>query len=180
MTLTTIISVLLADSKNAAGTQTLEGLATRSGVVASALIKLVSEDRAGNWPPRVAHYALPACFQPYQDIYLKAISGISTTTPMLYDAINKKRMAEFRGTIAKLLAERVNLLDVKAALKRLESGRFRSVHKIRARPYLEQPAPERLIVTAGTSVIETSQTKCFDDAYEPLDDTLATQTQLAV
>ncbi|KAI0502774.1 hypothetical protein F5B22DRAFT_58276 [Xylaria bambusicola] len=57
---------------------------------------------------------------------------------------------------------------------------FRSAHRSRARPYLEHPAPERLIMTAGKSVLETPKTKGFDDAYKPLDDMLMAQLQLTV
>lgn len=107
--------------KNVDRIRSLKDLATRSEV-ASALVKLISEDGAGDWPPRVTHYSLPACFQPYQDIYLELIPTLSTSTPTLDDAVNKERMVEFRGSMTRLLAERINISEVKAALARFESG----------------------------------------------------------
>lgn len=37
-------------------------------------------------------------------------------------------------------------------------------------PYLEQPAPERLTMTAGKSVLETPSTKGVKEALKVLDD----------
>ncbi|KAI3336198.1 hypothetical protein F4824DRAFT_509968 [Ustulina deusta] len=96
---------------------------------ASALSKLVEEDGAGNWPPRAAHHNLPRCFQPYQSIYMEIIPTLSTNTPTLDDAANKERMANFRRTMSKLLAERVNIPEVEAALKRFESGDHSSLKR---------------------------------------------------
>lgn len=39
-------------------------------------------------------------------------------------------------------------------------------------PYLEQPAPERLIMTAGKSVLENSSTKSTKEALKGLDEML--------
>jgi hypothetical protein len=38
--------------------------------------------------------------------------------------------------------------------------------------YLEQPAPERLVMTAGKSVLESASTKDTKDALKVLDDML--------
>ncbi|KAI1119755.1 hypothetical protein F5Y10DRAFT_283806 [Nemania abortiva] len=92
--------------------------------VASALARLIGEDGAGDWPPRSAHHDLPSCFQPYQDIYLELIPNLSTAHPTLDDDVNRSRIAEFRGSMSKLLAQRINIPEVKAALKRFESGDY--------------------------------------------------------
>ncbi|KAI3318439.1 hypothetical protein HD806DRAFT_526373 [Xylariaceae sp. AK1471] len=88
----------------------------------SALSRLVDEDGAGDWPPRVAHHDLPSCFQHYQDIYLELVPHLSTATPSLDDDTNKQRMAKFRSSMRKLLAERISISDVELALARVESG----------------------------------------------------------
>ena len=42
-------------------------------------------------------------------------------------------------------------------------------------PYLEQPAPERLVMTAGKSVLEGPETRGIKDALKVLDDMLASR-----
>lgn len=42
-------------------------------------------------------------------------------------------------------------------------------------PYLEQPAPERLVMTAGKSVIEGPTTKDTQEALKALDQLLVTR-----
>lgn len=42
-------------------------------------------------------------------------------------------------------------------------------------PYLEQPAPERLAMTAGKSVLEGPATKNTKEALKPLDQMLVTR-----
>ncbi|KAI9760772.1 MAG: hypothetical protein M1835_000111 [Candelina submexicana] len=49
---------------------------------------------------------------------------------------------------------------------------FRVAHRARVMPYLEQPAPERLTMTAGKSVLETPSTKDTKEALKVLDDML--------
>ncbi|KAE8149661.1 hypothetical protein BDV25DRAFT_155887 [Aspergillus avenaceus] len=49
---------------------------------------------------------------------------------------------------------------------------FRSAHRTRVMPYLEQPAPERLTMTAGKSVLEGPDAK---SALKVLDDMLVTR-----
>jgi len=46
---------------------------------------------------------------------------------------------------------------------------FRAVHRARIRPYLNVAAPERLIMTAGKSVLETEEIKEVEVAIAPLD-----------
>ncbi|RWA10104.1 hypothetical protein EKO27_g4999 [Xylaria grammica] len=109
------------NSKNSDKIRDINKYASRNEV-ASALSRLISEDGAGDWPPRCAHHDLPSCFQPYQDIYLELIPNMSTAHPTLDDEANGNRMAEFRGSMSKLLAQRVNIPEVEAALKRFEAG----------------------------------------------------------
>ncbi|ETS87858.1 hypothetical protein PFICI_01686 [Pestalotiopsis fici W106-1] len=48
---------------------------------------------------------------------------------------------------------------------------FRAAHRTRVMPYLEQPAPERLVMTAGKSVLETNgQEQEIKEVLKPLDD----------
>ncbi|MCJ1269100.1 hypothetical protein MMC22_008989 [Lobaria immixta] len=57
---------------------------------------------------------------------------------------------------------------------------FRVAHRARAMPYLEQPAPERLAMTAGKSVIEGRTAKETRDALKALDQLLATRLKETV
>jgi hypothetical protein len=52
---------------------------------------------------------------------------------------------------------------------------FRAAHRARVMSYLEQPAPERLMMTAGKSVLEGSASKNLAEALKPLDDMLSTR-----
>ncbi|CAD6440169.1 407eb133-dff1-43af-a450-16cd04a5ef6e [Sclerotinia trifoliorum] len=52
---------------------------------------------------------------------------------------------------------------------------FRAAHRARVMSYLQEPAPERLVMTAGKSVLENSNTNGLADALKPLDDMLATR-----
>ncbi|QSZ35580.1 hypothetical protein DSL72_008450 [Monilinia vaccinii-corymbosi] len=49
---------------------------------------------------------------------------------------------------------------------------FRAAHRARAMPYLKEPAPERLMMTAGKSVLGNASADSLDDALKPLDDML--------
>lgn len=49
---------------------------------------------------------------------------------------------------------------------------FRTAHRARVMPYLEQPAPERLTMTAGKSVLEGPTTKDTKEALKILDQML--------
>ncbi|MCJ1266909.1 hypothetical protein MMC22_006794 [Lobaria immixta] len=57
---------------------------------------------------------------------------------------------------------------------------FRAAHRARAMPYLQQPAPERLAMTAGKSVIEGRTPKETRDAFKALDQLLATRLKETV
>jgi hypothetical protein len=57
---------------------------------------------------------------------------------------------------------------------------FRAAHKTRVKSYLQQPAPERLIMTAGKSVLENQNTHGFEDAYKTLDDMMAARLELTI
>ncbi|CAG8977803.1 hypothetical protein HYALB_00010888 [Hymenoscyphus albidus] len=50
---------------------------------------------------------------------------------------------------------------------------FRTAHRVRVEPYLSVPAPERLIMTAGKSVLENDQVHDYEAAIALLDMTLA-------
>ena len=52
---------------------------------------------------------------------------------------------------------------------------FRAAHRARVMPYLEQPAPERLTMTAGKSVLEGSTKKDTKEALKVLDEMLLTR-----
>ncbi|KAF8908034.1 hypothetical protein CPB85DRAFT_802273 [Mucidula mucida] len=47
--------------------------------------------------------------------------------------------------------------------------RFRHAHRGRARPYLNQPAPERLMMTAGKSVLESDERQSLNAVLDFLD-----------
>ena len=47
-------------------------------------------------------------------------------------------------------------------------------------PYLEQPAPERLTMTAGKSVLESPTTKDTKEALKVLDEMLVTRLKQTV
>ena len=49
---------------------------------------------------------------------------------------------------------------------------FRTAHRVRVKPYLDVPAPERLIMTAGKSVLEKENVHDFIAAIAPLDELL--------
>lgn len=52
---------------------------------------------------------------------------------------------------------------------------FRSAHRARAFSYLEQPAPERLVMTAGKSVLEGVTNQETENNLKALDKMLATR-----
>lgn len=57
---------------------------------------------------------------------------------------------------------------------------FRTAHRARVMPYLEQPAPERLTMTAGKSVLEGPTTRDTKDALRVLDQMLVTRLKETV
>jgi hypothetical protein len=57
---------------------------------------------------------------------------------------------------------------------------FRAAHRTRVMPYLEQPAPERLTMTAGKSVLEGPTTKDTKEALKVLDQMLVTRLKETV
>ncbi|TGO37458.1 hypothetical protein BHYA_0097g00350 [Botrytis hyacinthi] len=46
---------------------------------------------------------------------------------------------------------------------------FRTAHRVRVKPYLSVPAPERMIMTAGKSVLEKDDVHDYESAIAPLD-----------
>lgn len=57
---------------------------------------------------------------------------------------------------------------------------FRAAHRTRVIPYLKQPAPERLIMTAGKSILENEDTNGLEDALAPLNKMMTTRLQETV
>lgn len=57
---------------------------------------------------------------------------------------------------------------------------FRAAHRARVMPYLAQPAPERLAMTAGKSVLEGPATKDIQEALKPLDQMLITRLKQTI
>ncbi|KAF4237968.1 hypothetical protein CNMCM6457_000445 [Aspergillus fumigatiaffinis] len=57
---------------------------------------------------------------------------------------------------------------------------FRAAHRTRVIPYLKQPAPERLIMTAGKSVLENEGSNGLEDALAPLNKMMTTRLQETV
>ncbi|KAL8929483.1 MAG: hypothetical protein Q9208_001152 [Pyrenodesmia sp. 3 TL-2023] len=57
---------------------------------------------------------------------------------------------------------------------------FRGAHRTRVMPYLEQPAPERLTMTAGKSVLEGPSTKDTKEALKALDEMLLNRLKLTI
>ena len=59
---------------------------------------------------------------------------------------------------------------------------YRAAHRTRVMPYLEQPAPERLVMTAGKSVLEDSTTtgKDMKDILKNLDEMLLNRLKQTV
>ncbi|KAL9581044.1 MAG: hypothetical protein Q9212_004133 [Teloschistes hypoglaucus] len=57
---------------------------------------------------------------------------------------------------------------------------FRAAHRTRVMPYLEQPAPERMTMTAGKSVLEGPNMKDTKEALKALDKMLLDRLKLTV
>ncbi|KAF4219269.1 hypothetical protein CNMCM5878_003573 [Aspergillus fumigatiaffinis] len=57
---------------------------------------------------------------------------------------------------------------------------FRAAHRTRVIPYLKQPAPERLIMTVGKSVLENEGSNGLEDALAPLNKMMTTRLQETV
>lgn len=57
---------------------------------------------------------------------------------------------------------------------------FRAAHRTRVMPYLEEPAPERLIMTAGKSILEGPSTKDTKQALKVLDEMLEKRLKLTI
>ena len=57
---------------------------------------------------------------------------------------------------------------------------YRAAHRARVMPYLEQPAPERLTMTAGKSVLEGATAEETKEALRSLDRLLANRLKETV
>ncbi|KAI0481314.1 hypothetical protein GGR56DRAFT_688989 [Xylariaceae sp. FL0804] len=94
--------------------------------LAAAFSDLVHEDGAGSWPPR-ANYELidwPEAIRPYKEIYLEMAPLLPAETPSLDDQVNIQRIATFRLRFQQLLAERVDMTQVRELLEAADSGRW--------------------------------------------------------
>ncbi|KAJ6079751.1 hypothetical protein N7467_009504 [Penicillium canescens] len=72
--------------------------------------------------------------------------------------------------------------EIRAEISKLVQAMrvFRAAHRTRVIPYLKQPAPERLIMTAGKSVLENEDTNGLEDALAPLNKMMTTRLQETV
>jgi hypothetical protein len=57
---------------------------------------------------------------------------------------------------------------------------FRTAHRTRVMSYLEEPAPERFVMTAGKSVLEGPTTKDTKEALKVLDQMLVNRLKETV
>ncbi|PSR84007.1 hypothetical protein BD289DRAFT_434880 [Coniella lustricola] len=97
----------------------------QSHELALLFIKLVDMDGAGNWPPRVDHENWPAPLRPYKDIYLQLIPFLAVDVKLAYnDEANIERRRDYRASMRKLLAERVDLSEVKRVLALPEANQW--------------------------------------------------------
>jgi hypothetical protein len=83
--------------------------------VAKSLNELVLEDGAGSWPPLVDHTLShwPEALRLYRHIYQELATLLPKATPSLDDQVNTALIAEFRGRFRDLLADRIDLTEVK-------------------------------------------------------------------
>ena len=92
--------------------------------VASSLIKLVDQDGAGEWPPKVNHDDWPLALRPYKDIYLELAPLLPQHEPSLDDGVNNARREIYRSLFRKLLIERVDIARVQKILATVEVGNW--------------------------------------------------------
>ncbi|KAJ2976473.1 hypothetical protein NQ176_g4931 [Zarea fungicola] len=102
-----------------------------SNEAAKALLKLISEDGAGTWPPTVNHHhdSWPTALQPYKEIYHKMAHLLPVSTPYLHDDVNEARIKSFRLQFRRLLEDNVNIYEVENLLKSVEAGSWDQVSR---------------------------------------------------
>lgn len=101
---------------------------SQSHELASLLTKLIDMDGAGSWPPRVNHDDWPGALRPYKDIYLEIIPLLSVDAKHAYDdATNIERRRNYRSSMRKFLAERINTTEVKTVLELAAAGQWNEI-----------------------------------------------------
>ncbi|KAL8770386.1 MAG: hypothetical protein Q9194_005182 [Teloschistes cf. exilis] len=86
------------------------------------LAELIEKDGAGAWPPKANHTSWPRALQPYKKIYLELNSMLPSANPSLDDGVNEERRNNYRSSMRKLFAERVNISQVESLLTATEAG----------------------------------------------------------
>ncbi|KAF9039532.1 hypothetical protein BDZ89DRAFT_384414 [Hymenopellis radicata] len=69
--------------------------------------------------------------------------------------VSSLRKHNFRGNVEDMAEGSALKVETDRMVKTMKA--FRQAHRARVRPYLSQPAPERMMMTAGKSVLETEQ-----------------------
>lgn len=101
----------------------IQKLASRHEV-AWHLSELIEKDGAGDWPPKANHDNWPRALRPYKDIYFELVPLLSAAPPSLDDDVNTQRRSNYRSLMRKLLAERINISEVKSILAAVENGEW--------------------------------------------------------
>ncbi len=91
---------------------------------ASILSELFDKDGAGAWPPKANHDSWPMALRPYKDIYLELIPLLPAAEPSLDDDVNNERRSKYRSLMRKLLAEQINIAQVKEVMAAVEAGNW--------------------------------------------------------
>ncbi|KAI1381467.1 hypothetical protein F4677DRAFT_126953 [Hypoxylon crocopeplum] len=93
---------------------------------AAVLSEMILTDGAGSWPPRAnhTHNMWPAALRPYKEIYFELARLIPKETASLDDEVNRALIDDFRSSFRKLLAERVDMAQVKDLLEAADAGRW--------------------------------------------------------
>ncbi|KAI0889718.1 uncharacterized protein GGS22DRAFT_183061 [Annulohypoxylon maeteangense] len=104
----------------------VRSLASRNTVAAS-FAYMIERDGAGDWPPRANHDSWPEALLPYKTIFLELAPWLATATPSLDDAVNTERRERYRGTMKKLLQDRVRLESVMKILEDVEADNWELV-----------------------------------------------------
>ena len=103
----------------------IEYLADRHEVGA-ALAELIQTDGAGSWPPIANHDHItwPRALRPYKEIYFELAPLLSVEKASLDDEVNRVRIANYRAQFRRLLAERVDLDQVRSLLEAADAGHW--------------------------------------------------------
>jgi hypothetical protein len=81
------------------------------------LNKLIAEDGAGTWPPKVSYKEYwPTELHPYHDICMKMAPLVTTEDVSLDDDTNKERRSQYRTLMEELITTRIDLVAVETCL----------------------------------------------------------------